>query len=1128
MAPKDIENTEDAPKADIISWHALTVEETVQRLRCKETLVSEGLTDAEAAQRLEEYGPNRMTEAEKETIWQKIWKQVANVLVCILVVVAVVSAARGIVEQVRENPNSTTILTSWVQVGLIVTVITVNTYIGILQEGNAEKAAEALKNMLSADARVIRNGKETMISADQVVPGDVIILSLGDRCPADMRIIQSTNLACGEAALTGESVPIDKTTSAIPIPEGVNAENIALGDRKNMTFSATLVAQGAGVGIAIATGDYTQIGTINKLVSQVETKKTNVLEQIDQVSKLLAVLIGIATLITFFIAMFAAKQTAFDSVSTALVCCVAMIPEGLEAIVTLVYAWATTNMAKSNAIVRALPAVETLGSVTVICSDKTGTLTQNIMSLTAFVTSNAHYKFDVNATDRVATNFVREDDYLAERAKHQMSKSVSQVIKDGANSGAPRKGHIESSNHYSIDTSLHPVEIEGEEKPKKTSSDETPFANGASPDLAWVEKALTPGVLCSKCVLGTNGGREGEMGNPTEISILRAAYFSGCDIEELKKTKPIVAEVPFSSEYKFMATVHDEGDKDNYTVFVKGAPDRMVKLCSTQAKGGVIDDLEPCDTNYWIEKIAILSSHGLRVLALCRATIPRSSVSNGDNLGAEFVNGRPEGKWLSIVGLCAIMDPPRPECVTAIEEAKGAGIRVAMITGDHKDTATAIGHMLGIVDENFPSAITGPELDEMDDEEMKQAVMTYNVFARASPQNKIRIVTALQAQKQICSMTGDGVNDAPALKAADMGVAMGKEGTDVAREASEMILADDNFATIVVAVKEGRAVWDNLRKVLFINTPINNAQGMSVLFGLAFGLAQSPLSPIQVLYSNLICAITLGFVAAIEPPEDGIMDLPPRRIGKRLIGRYLLLRILMATFTLTCLVVASAFWLKSFNVDGHLFSKEDSRDPQSIFVPSTCNDGFFDKYGNITTNFSVNHLEDISGKGASLDELNNLYECDRMELKYYLEHIRAVAFNVLDFGAISITLSARFTYLSSIHPRIFRGNIYAWYSVAIVVVLQIILTHVPGLNSVVFQMLPMDGRSWGITIFFMIIVFIVMEAEKLLRSYLKFKGADTDDRQYGAFDNPTEGEKDKDAALLPKGASKLNLATLEK
>jgi len=352
------------------------------------------------------------------------------------------------------------------------------------------------------------------------------------------------------------------------------------------------------------------------------------------------------------------------------------------------------------------------------------------------------------------------------------------------------------------------------------------------------------------------------------------------------------------------------------------------------------------------------------------------------------------------------------------------------------------------------------------------------VFARASPQNKIRIVKALQAQKQIASMTGDGVNDAPALKAADMGVAMGKEGTDVAREASEMILADDNFATIVTAVREGRVVWDNLRKVLMINTPINNAQGMSVLFGLACGLEKSPLSPIQVLYSNLICAITLGFVSAIEPAEDGIMDLPPRRIGKRLIGRYLLLRILLGTFVLTSLVVVSAFWLISYN------------------------------------------------EGGKLHEFNEIDE--KGELSYYWDDIRAISFNVLDFGAISITLSARFTYLSSIHMRVFKGNRYCWYSVVIVAALQLFCTYVPGVNSVIFQMRGMDATMWGITLLMAFIVFIIMEAEKALRSYLKFRGSDTDDKEYGMFDNPEEGMDETKGSLLPKGSSKLNLVALEK
>eukprot|EP01083_Nonionella_stella_P286030 973499_1 len=750
-------------------------------------------------------------------------------------------------------------------------------------------------------------------------------------------------------------------------------------------------------------------------------------------------------------------------------------------------------MASNNAIIRTLPAVETLGSVTVICSDKTGTLTQNRMSLAAYITSNAHYRFNMDSHERSPSNFIRDDSFLAQRAN---------LCEQKFDYPEAKKNKFISDCQLGIDIIGDSSEgMEGVSEEKKIVRQENEVKSdllgcGAeiySPNISFVRDILSVGVLCSKCILGVGGGREEQIGSPTELAILRAAYFSGCNIEEMKNRYPIVAEVPFSSEYKFMATIHDEGDS-HYVVFVKGAPDSMINLCASQVKDGVLSEIEPCDYSYWKEKVATLSSHGLRVLALCRAPISKSCISPGDQLDPDFISGRVEGPWLTFVGLCAIMDPPRPECVRAVREAKGAGVRIAMITGDHKDTATAVGHMLGLIDEQYSSVITGPELDEMTDEEMKLAVMSCNVFARAVPQNKIRIVKALQAQKQICSMTGDGVNDAPALKAADIGVAMGKEGTDVARDASDMILADDNFATIVVAIKEGRAVWDNLRKVIFINTIINNAQGMSILLGLAFGLYHSPLSPIQVLYSNLICAVTLGFVAAIEPAEEGIMNLPPRRTGKRLIGRYLLLRILIGTLTLTCLVVASAFWLKSYNAGNALFSLQDKYDSNSI----TAQPG---------------EVSDENG---------------RIVLKYYLEDVRASAFNVLDFGAISVTLSARFTYLSSFHPRIFKGNKYCWYSIFVVIILQIILTYTPVVNDVVFQMKGMDVRQWGIVLLFTVIMFLVMEAEKSLRRYLKFRGEDTDDRQYGLFDNITEGEDGADEMLLPKGSSRLSLVALDK
>jgi magnesium-transporting ATPase (P-type) len=953
--------------------------------------------------------------------------------------------------------------------------------------------------MLSSDAIVIRNGTQSQVPANEIVPGDVVVLSLGDRIPADLRMIEVVQLASAEAALTGESVPIDKTVDPIVSD---NTATVPLGDRHNMCFSATLIAQGSGIGIIVATGDNTEIGTINQLVNKQEDKKTAVLEQIDNVSKWLAIFIVITAIITFLVSYFTTDEDTrswLDSLSTALVCAVAMIPEGLEAIVTVTYAWAVSNMADQNAIIRALPAVETLGSVTVICSDKTGTLTKNEMSLVAFVTSNARYKVDTDSTDRSNKNFVRDDTYMAERADHTKMMKTRDVLKEGP--GASRHDRFKKKGdadfQYTMRASVidqnlassHNKDAALEDTPASDQPiDSYPVGPGESPELSFFRQGLAGGVLCSKCTLGKDGGREGEIGNPTELSILRASYWGGIEVNEMKDAKPIVAEVPFNSEYKFMATVHEtdpendgKGMDDKMIIHVKGAPDRMIPLCNKQFKAGSLSETEDIDRDYWIEQIAILSSHGLRCLALLRGTLKKGEVAQGDQLGPEFIQDK--GPWLTIVGVCAIMDPPRPECVDAVSEARGAGVRVAMITGDHKDTALAIGCMLGLVDEQHSSAVTGPELDAMSDDELKGAVQTYNVFARASPQNKIRIVKALQSQGEICGMTGDGVNDAPALKAADMGVAMGKEGTDVAREASKMILADDNFATIIVAVREGRVVWDNLRKVLLVNTPINNAQGMSVLFGLICGLPDTPLTAIQVLYCNLICAVTLGFVTAVEPAEDGIMSLPPRRVGKRLIGRFLFLRIALGTVVLVACTVGATFWARN------LYWK-----PTELGYENMTNDEYY----------ATDHYRDE-----------------------VLPLMRAQASNTLTIGACSITMSARFAYNNAFSLRSLYGNKFAWYSLIIVTVLQIAITYIPGLSTVVFKMNgkenSMKAEQWAVCVGFSFIVFVVMEVEKGVRRNLLESGVDVGDSEYGVFDDDAEPNQD---ISLPKGASHLNLTEL--
>jgi len=1045
--------------ADPAPWHTMSVGEVIKELGVSSDIEKNGLTKAEAKERLEKYGENKLTEKEKETLLQKIWNQVNNVLVLILFIVAVISFVSIFVIPPEINPA----YTAWIQIAIILGVIIINTIIGIYQEGSAEEAAEALKAMLSSDAQVLRDGEKNLIPANEIVPGDVVVLSLGDKIPADLRVIESTNMASAEAALTGESVPIDKQIDAIALKDGQLPKQVPLGDRKNMCFSATLIAQGSGKGLVVATGDFTEIGTINKLVNNVEKTKTAVLEQIDKISIVLAAFIMLVAVITFLFELLVSDTNAMIAVNTALVCAVAMIPEGLEAIVTVTYAWSVSKMAKENAIVRALPAVETLGSVTVICSDKTGTLTTNVMSLTAFVTSNAHYKNNVHASERKTENFVRDDDFKGEKA------DINKVIErnEAKRSGVENVevGEVQETSGVKIDP-----------------NDKTPVGQGGSPDLEFFRKALIGGVLCSKCTLGRDGTREGEIGNPTELSILRATYWAGIDVNKAKDESPIIAEVPFSSEYKFMATVHESnpgndgpGMEDKLIIHVKGAPDRMVKLCNSQAVAGQIGKTEPINADFWQEQIAILSSHGLRVLALLRGTLHKDSVKKGASLKPDFVRDREP--WLTIVGLCAIVDPPRPECVDAIEDAHNASVRVAMITGDHKDTALAIGASLGLVDREHPTAITGPELDSMSDDEIKKAVMTYNVFARASPENKIRIVKALQSQGEVASMTGDGVNDAPALKAANMGVAMGKEGTDVAREAAEMILADDNFATILIAVKEGRVVWDNLRKVLMINTPINNAQGLSVLFGIIFGFSRGEqqtekviLTAIQVLYCNLICAVTLGFIAAVEPAEKGIMDVPPRRVGKRLIGRFLFLRIALGTVLLVVATVYASFWAERILTDPNGSFKLDETSTESI------------------------------------------------------NRVHSQASNTLTFGACFVTLSARFSYQNSCHPRVFQNNQFVLISVLIVTVLQLVITYVPGLNGLVFNMAPMKAFQWGLVLLGGIFVFIGLELEKMLRRYLKAQGSDVDDTEYGIFDDTPAPDQD---ISLPKGASHLKLTEVK-
>ncbi|WIA43029.1 hypothetical protein OEZ86_009562 [Tetradesmus obliquus] len=845
-------------EADEVPWHAIPdAEEVVQELVSNST---DGLSIKEAERRLNDFGPNALTPPAKPGFLKRLWHHLNNVLIFVLFAAAVIKGA----------------LQSWPEFGLVLLVIIINTAIGMLQEGKAEKAAEAIKAMLSPNALVIRAGEQQTIPADELVPGDIVLLKSGDKVPADLRLITCTNLQVQEAMLTGESVPVSKVLSPAPAAA-------SLGDRKCMCYSATAVTSGQARAVVVATGDSAEIGQINKMVNTVDNVRNNLVHQLEILGRWLSVMVLVVGVITLLLAVYRGGNSFRLAFASAVSVAVAIIPEGLPAMVTVVLAIGTTVMAKNNAIIRQLPAVETLGSLDVICSDKTGTLTKNEMTVVSIRTAERLYAVS-------GVGYAPKGGFSIKGKTSRLAAS-GDVAADAADTAAPAAA----------------------------------AANACSANELHALQALLEGAtLCNDSVLSKSNedGKEAytPLGAPTEVALLTVCEKAGINQKQLKAAKPRVASVPFESEHKFMATVHEQGppmaaaagaagaataaaQQRKRIILVKGAPDRLLPLCKSQVAG---DDVSvpaaPLDLSFWQEQQAQLSSKGLRVLALCRAELPADEDLTG--LNAAAILGR--GKFLSMVMLLAILDPPREEAVTAIKVAHRAGIQVKMITGDHALTALAIGGMLGIAGSG--QVFTGPEIDRIDDGALRAIVLSCNVYARASPENKLRIVRALQELKKTVAMTGDGVNDAPALKAADVGVAMGITGTDVSKEAAKMVLADDNFASIVAAVKEGRRVWDNIRKILVFNLPVNLAQGLSVLYSYILGSSNPPLTALQVLLVNLVTSVTLGLALAAEPAEPDVMDRPPRRPNKRLVGKLLLWRCFFVCHLVVVLVLGMFEW----------------------------------------------------------------------------------------------------------------------------------------------------------------------------------------------------------------------------
>lgn len=778
-------------------WHSLPADDVLARLETGR----EGLSAAEARARLERYGPNKLPEPPRETALVRFLKQFHNVLIYVLLAAAVLTA----------------VLQEWVDTGVILAVVLVNALIGFIQEGRAEAALASIRQMLALRAVVLRDGRRVEVPAEELVPGDVVLLESGDRVPADLRVLEARNLLVEEAALTGESVPVEKSPEPAP-------EDAVVGDRTSLLFSGTTVAAGRARGVVVATGAATELGKIGALVAGVEKIKTPFLEKVDAFGKGLSVaILSIAALLFLFGFVF--RDYPLGELFLIVVSLiVASIPEGLPAILTITLALGVQRMARRNAIIRRLPAVETLGSVTTICSDKTGTLTRNEMMAQRVVTAAARYAV--------------------------------------AGSGYDPEGGFTRDGETGV-----PVEPE------------------EAPDLLAVAHTA---ALVNDATFREEDGRRVLVGDPTEGALVVLAEKAG--FRDPQREAPRLDEVPFESERRYMATLHEEDGRR--FVAVKGAPERVLDFCTAQATP---EGAQPLDRAFWEREADALADEGYRVLAIARR-------------GAETDTLAPEDaeRDLTLLGLVGLIDPPREEAKRAVKACQEAGIRVKMITGDHALTARSIGAQLGIGD--GVHVVTGRELEEMDLPALRKAVASTDVFARTSPEHKLRLVEALQAEGEVAAMTGDGVNDAPALKRADVGVAMGITGTEAAKDAAEMVLADDNFATIAHAVEEGRTVYDNLKKTILFILPTNGAEALVVLASVVFAFAIIPITPVQILWVNMVTAVTLALAFAFEPAAPDVMKRPPRARTEPIISAYLVWRIAFVSMVAAALTLLLFFF----------------------------------------------------------------------------------------------------------------------------------------------------------------------------------------------------------------------------
>ncbi|MGF1651363.1 MAG: cation-transporting P-type ATPase [Hyphomicrobiaceae bacterium] len=786
---------------DARAWHAEPVAEVLTGLDASER----GLSPPAVAERLERHGRNALPQARPTSPLIRFLKQFDNLLIYVLLAAAVVTALLG-------HPIDTAV---------ILGVVVVNAVIGYIQEGKAEAALEAIRNMISPRASVLRDGTRVTVDAAEIVPGDILLLEAGDRVTADVRLIKARNLSIDEAILTGESVPVRKETAPVDAAA-------PLGDRTSLAFSGTLVTSGQGAGVVVATGRATELGRISGLIGAVERIETPLIRQMNQFARQLTfIILGLAA-ITFAFATLVRGYGISDAFLAVVGMAVAAIPEGLPAVMTVTLAIGVQRMAGRNAIIRRLPAVETLGSVSTICSDKTGTLTRNEMTVTAVVLNDR--TFEVSGVG---------------------------YAPDGAFSAGG-------------------ATVEPADEPR-------------------LVHAARIALACNDASVRSVDGIHVVDGDPMEGALVVVAQKAGLDRARLAADLPRRDEIPFDAAHRYMATLHVPAHGAP-VVFVKGAPEQLIEMCDQEASR---EGQRSIDRAFWREAIERLARDGRRVLAVASRTLADGTTS----IGFDDVQS-----GLTLVGLVGLIDPPRPEAIAAIAECRTAGVAVKMITGDHVATASAIARELGL--EAPERVLSGADLDGLTTEQFSEAVRQTSVFARTSPEHKLRLVEAMQAEGAVIAMTGDGVNDAPALKRADVGVAMGRGGTEAAKEASEMVLADDNFASIVAAVREGRTVYDNLSKVIGWTLPTNGGETLIVLAAILLGVTL-PLTPVQILWINMVTAVGLGLVLAFEPAEPGVMTRPPRDTGAALLSPILIWRVAFVSVLFAIGAFSVFAWAKS-------------------------------------------------------------------------------------------------------------------------------------------------------------------------------------------------------------------------